>query len=265
MSKRYSSIWIVRTILNKEVIRAAGQFKGKFLDIGCGAKPYKKYFSGSGSNNYVGLDWSNSFHGMKMDGVADMLNLPFGEERFDGVLCTQALEHCRDPWRAIREASRVIKRKGCLLLSVPFFYHEHELPWDYYRYTDKGIEYILEIAGFKVEYINPTGGPFVAVAVSLSRTLVIILNTIWWYLNKLIALPLRGRNSKIVNTIETAQGYINLVFTGILQVPVYFLYLISRGIFHNRRNWPIFRQFAALGEKMCREITPGYFIKAIKK
>ena len=75
----------------------------------------------------------------------------------------------------------------------------------------------------------------------------------------------RSNSNKIIKTIEVIQDYINLIFTGIVQLPVYIFYLISQSIMNGRRELPLFRQLSALGGKMCREITAGYFIKAIKK
>ncbi|MFM8519172.1 MAG: class I SAM-dependent methyltransferase [Solirubrobacterales bacterium] len=53
--------------------------------------------------------------------TADLLNLPFGDDSFDLVLCLEVLEHIPDPRPALAELARVSSRE--LILSVP-----HE-PW----------------------------------------------------------------------------------------------------------------------------------------
>jgi hypothetical protein len=35
-------------------------------------------------------------------------------------------------------------------MTVPFYYPEHEIPFDYFRYTQFGLKHLLESAGFKV-------------------------------------------------------------------------------------------------------------------
>ena len=45
--------------------------------------------------------------------------LPFADESFDLVFCTQMLEYVEQPKQVIVEIHRVLKRGGTLLLSVP--------------------------------------------------------------------------------------------------------------------------------------------------
>jgi SAM-dependent methyltransferase len=47
----------------------------------------------------------------------DACELPFGDQRFDLVVCLEVLEHLPEPERALRELRRV-SRGGCLI-SVP--------------------------------------------------------------------------------------------------------------------------------------------------
>ena len=51
--------------------------------------------------------------------AADGLHLPFGEERFDLVICAEVLEHVSSPKRAVSELLRVLKPGGHLVVSVP--------------------------------------------------------------------------------------------------------------------------------------------------
>ena len=57
--------------------------------------------------------------------AADITGLPFEDHSFDVVLCTHALEHIRDPQKALGELMRVTGRR--LIVVVP---HQRE-----YRYT----------------------------------------------------------------------------------------------------------------------------------
>jgi ubiquinone/menaquinone biosynthesis C-methylase UbiE len=49
----------------------------------------------------------------------DIHNLPFDDESFDCVVCTEVLEHVYSPYKALDEIHRILKPKGSLILSVP--------------------------------------------------------------------------------------------------------------------------------------------------
>lgn len=55
---------------------------------------------------------------------ADALRIPFGDQFFDGVICSEVLEHIRDHQRAVSEAVRVLRPGGWLVVSVPRFWPE---------------------------------------------------------------------------------------------------------------------------------------------
>jgi len=49
----------------------------------------------------------------------DIHELPFENESFDCVVCTEVLEHVYSPYKALDEIHRILKPEGCLILSVP--------------------------------------------------------------------------------------------------------------------------------------------------
>ena len=51
--------------------------------------------------------------------VGDTTKLPFGEAVFDGVVCSEVLEHLDDDLAAVRELGRVLKPGGTLAVTVP--------------------------------------------------------------------------------------------------------------------------------------------------
>lgn len=68
-------------------------------------------------------------------------------ESTDAILCGQCLEHCRDPFRLISEAVRIVKRGGMLLITAPFIWAEHRHPLDCWRFLPDGMRVLLEQAG----------------------------------------------------------------------------------------------------------------------
>ncbi len=51
--------------------------------------------------------------------VGDATKLPFDEAVFDGVVCSEVLEHLDDDFAAVRELGRVLKPGGALAVTVP--------------------------------------------------------------------------------------------------------------------------------------------------
>lgn len=80
------------------------------------------------------------------------------DSRFDTVVCHQVLEHVPRPWLALGELYRVLKPGGALLISVPHLNRRHELPHDYYRYTQEGMRSLLADSGFEDVRVQHYGG-----------------------------------------------------------------------------------------------------------
>ncbi|MDB6128740.1 MAG: methylase [Verrucomicrobia bacterium] len=125
------------------------ELTGDVLDVGCGNEPYRALIP---ARQYTGLDVDNAF--TRSVGVADVFyqgdDFPLPDSRFDGVLCSQVLEHVFTPAEFLAEIHRVLRPGGCLVLTVPLAWDEHEQPQDYARYTSFGLRALLERAGFEV-------------------------------------------------------------------------------------------------------------------
>lgn len=132
---------------------------GRLLDVGCGKKPYRELFQ---TEEYIGIDIENPGHDHSnedIDVFYDGKHIPFSDETFDSVLCSQVFEHVFSPNDFLSEIHRVLKDKGHLLLTVPFIWDEHEQPNDYGRYASFGIKHILSTHGFEiVEFRKSTEG-----------------------------------------------------------------------------------------------------------
>lgn len=106
------------------------------LDIGGGAKPYQKYFPNSVSLDIEPRDG--------VDIVADAHDLSMIKDgEFGLILSTEVLEHLHTPEQAIAEIYRVLKPGGTLILTTRFIFPLHNLPGDYFRYTEYGLRHLL--------------------------------------------------------------------------------------------------------------------------
>jgi len=261
--RKPSSGWIAGMILDREIRKSAPQAEGKLLDIGCGSKPYRQILS-KHTDRYIGLDWPNTFHGRQMDIYGDMLSLPFADGSFDSILCSEVIEHCSEPEISIREMERVLREKGVLLISAPFIFHHHEYPWDYYRYTREGLKYLLTKSGFAIREMHTIGGPFIMVAVELSRVVVITMNWLEWIFNQTLYKLFKCSNSRFSSWLERVESDFNSVLVTIFQVPLYLGYLICEST-RITEAWPVFKQIRSLGALLKKEMTKGYYVIAVKK
>lgn len=136
------------------------------IDIGCGEKPYADFFN---SAWYVGLNYGTV--SASPDIVGDAQQLPIKTGCADIVFSTQVIEHVPHPDKLVREAYRILKPGGVLLLTGPFYWPLHEEPHDYFRFTRYGFEHMLTAVGFNIMSIRGDTGSVTQAAVSVIEAL----------------------------------------------------------------------------------------------
>lgn len=140
--------WLIYNISDRFLEAAAPRIRGVVYDLGCGEMPFREWISDQGCR-YIGVDWSETPHKLKAEIVADLSEpLPIDDEQADTLISWSVMEHLREPQRFLLEAHRILKPGGHLIIQVPFMWHVHEAPHDYYRFTRFGLEYLLKQAGF---------------------------------------------------------------------------------------------------------------------
>ncbi len=143
------------------------------LDAGAGECAYKGFFAHC---RYVAMDLAvgeSSWNYANLDCLARLDGLPLADGSVDAVLCTQVLEHLEWPREAVREFHRVLKPGGVLYLTAPMAQAEHQVPFDYFRYTSFGLRTILREAKFDAPRIEPLGGMPARMAYELPRIMAL--------------------------------------------------------------------------------------------
>ena len=145
----------------KEVITEAKKYaKGQLIDIGCGRMPYRRVLEPL-VDSYIGVDHPKISKlyksGVKPEVLADAKSLPFGNNTFDTALLIQVLEHVDSPEEVIKEAARILKPNGILIISVPFFYPLHDMPYDWGRYTSSALKSFIDKASLRLLKIEQQG------------------------------------------------------------------------------------------------------------
>jgi len=141
----------------------------RILDAGSGRveeQYLRNDFLGSGAE-LVTLDL---FAGEGVDHVVDVAEMPFGDDEFDIVLCTQVLEHVPNPEAVCRELYRVLRPGGVAVVTAPHSAYLHNLPYHFFHFTRIGLSKILEDAGYEIESLEAQGGHFTSLAIQLHYT-----------------------------------------------------------------------------------------------
>lgn len=129
---------------------------GRMLDVGCGNKPYAKMFADKIAE-HVGCDVVQSSERC-VDVICPATELLFADCTFNTVLATQVIEHVADHRSMLLEVFRVLEKKGFLILSGPMYWPLHEEPYDFFRFTKYGLEFLLKSVGFiEIEILNNGG------------------------------------------------------------------------------------------------------------
>lgn len=157
----YNPFYLIRRGLYLGIENYASQFSGKLIDLGCGTKPYLHLFKNV--NEYIGVDVEHSGNTDNknfIDIFYDGKNIPFKNDSIDGIFSSETFEHVFNLDDVLKETHRVLKPNALLLFTCPFFMPEHEVPFDFARYTSFALISLLQKHGFEIIEQEKTGNYF---------------------------------------------------------------------------------------------------------
>ena len=112
---------------------------GRLIDIGCGTKPYRDLLAPY-VDEHIGQDHQDGPHDKSNVSIlSDAYDIPVADASFDSAVCTGVLEHLEEPEEALCECNRILKPGGIAIYSVPFIWHLHEEPRDFFRFSKQGL------------------------------------------------------------------------------------------------------------------------------
>jgi ubiquinone/menaquinone biosynthesis C-methylase UbiE len=126
----------------KDVKKYLPAYRGNVLDIGCGQSPYK-FLLNADTTNYFGIDIieANAFGYNNPDVTSfDGKNIPFEDNKFDAVICTEVLEHVQEFQYLIDEIYRTTRKDADIIVTIPWSARYHYIPHDYFRYTPSSLK-----------------------------------------------------------------------------------------------------------------------------
>ena len=126
----------------RDIVKTIPVFKGNVLDVGCGQSPYK-FLLNAADTKYFGVDIvdAEKFDYDNSDITPfDGENIPFEDGKFDGLICTEVLEHVQNYQKLIDEMHRVMKKGGTGIVTIPWSARYHYIPYDFFRYTPSSLK-----------------------------------------------------------------------------------------------------------------------------
>ena len=171
---RYGLFFIDRYLKNEQM--------ETFVDIGCGTGAMLQSARDRGAKRLIGTEINQASLGeCSRAGIADALyNADLCDESLpkelkncqaDVVFCNQTLEHLHKPNEAIKNISRILKKGGILLISVPNLAHYSfflplltgrdnrgvfDVPAHFATYNLRSIKSFLNRQGFEVVKAEPS-------------------------------------------------------------------------------------------------------------
>ena len=209
--------FIIYSKIDKFLKENYSLLKGKVFDLGCGEQEYKSFLL-EYCDEYIGVDWGNSYHETKADLIADLnIKLPILDNTADTLFSISVLEHLKEPQLFLNETFRILKPNGIFLLQIPFQWRVHEHPFDYQRYTNFGLFSIFSKAGYVDVSLYATNGIFTTISLKInyfllklvrgskfSKSIIKIFLTPIWLFNLYISSLLDNLDK---NWNDETQGY----------------------------------------------------------
>jgi SAM-dependent methyltransferase len=161
-SRRYPSVTQfdylhARTLLEdlSATLSRLGRSGDRVLDVFCGSRPYEDLFTPG--VEVIGFDVENNPYG-QADVVSNEF-LPFPDDSFEGVLCTQAFDYLTDPQGAVQAFRRVLRPGGFAVVTVPLVW-EYDREEGHRRYSGPGLAALFD--GWRDVQVIENGGRAVA-------------------------------------------------------------------------------------------------------
>jgi SAM-dependent methyltransferase len=128
----------------QQLLRETGT-EARILDLGCGSGGNGKYLESLGFKNIVAVDWRAK--GAEL--LVDAHRLPLKSGQFDMVISTAVFEHLYNPYLAMAEVSRMLKKDGYFVGGASFWEAWHGS--SYFHFTPDGWNTLLEQNGMRLD------------------------------------------------------------------------------------------------------------------
>ncbi len=162
--------------LIKEIKKNAHFAKGTLLDVGCGSSPFQNYFLNH-IEKYLKHEHPEAVkENIKYDFLSELPKVNAPDSSIDTVISFSVLEHVSEPFETLKEFKRILKPGGIFIISVPQYWHLHEEPHDYLRFTKYILKQKINTLGFEIVYMNGIGKSFALVGQAFCNAIILLFD-----------------------------------------------------------------------------------------
>ncbi len=181
---------------------------GRVLDIG--SSSFARYQGLFTFSEYVKMDVEQK---SGVDVVGKIENVPFPDNSFDSIVCTQVLGDVFELQKAFSEMKRILKPNGVVLITESLFDPLHDEPNDFWRFTEHGLRHLAKDAGLSVEIIEKRGGFWSVMAQLKARYVIELLHANKWFLGRIMSpfLKIEGVLARFADKLDSSRA--NRFFT----------------------------------------------------
>lgn len=133
--------------------------RGQILDAGFNAcSLHEKVIEKFGSKNVFGIDIEIDKRYKGNYAKANAEEMPFKNASFDSVIAGELIEHLKRPELFLKEANRVLRKFGILVITTPnrkslinIVFHSYEAPLHFCLFSRQELFTMLEKSGFEIK------------------------------------------------------------------------------------------------------------------
>ena len=162
--------------LIKEIKKNASYAKGTLLDVGCGSSPFQNHFS-QYIEKYLKHEHPEAAkENIKYDYLSELPEINAPNNSIDTIISFSVLEHVSKPFETLKEFKRILKDNGNFIISVPQYWHLHEEPHDYLRFTKYILKEKINELGFEIVYMKELGRSFAVVGQAFCNAIILLFD-----------------------------------------------------------------------------------------
>ena len=162
--------------LLKEIKKNVHHAKGVLLDVGCGSSPFENLFAKNIDKYLKHEHPAVAKNNIKYDYLSELPTISAPDNSIDTIISFSVLEHVSKPFETLKEFKRILKKDGIFIISVPQYWHLHEEPHDYLRFTKYILKEKITELGFEIIYMKGLGRSFALVGQAFCNAMILLFD-----------------------------------------------------------------------------------------